>query len=308
MIVINDSLKGGSDSLNEYWKLKKSLPNAMNQEIINDFLLSMKLANRSQYTISDYRDFLEKFFIDMNDPYTTLTSETILQWYKTNEWHLKESTIKRRLSILSSFYIFCVQEELVERSPIKSRWYPRQPQPIPKYLVKEDIAKTRLQSETTSLRDLVLVEFMLTSGCRVGEVTKLNREDVDLKNCTARVVGKGKKIRYVHFTEKCGVLLEQYMDSGKHRSSALFVSIRSGKRLSRRGIQAIVAKIGKEAGLTTSLHPHRFRHTFATELLAKGADLSFIGDELGHSNVSTTQIYARLPKREIISMYRKFMG
>lgn len=294
--------------MDEYWILKKTLPNDLNQEIINDFLLSMKLANRSHYTITDYRVFLEKFFIDMNDPFTILTSESILQWYKTNEWHLKESTIKRRLSILSSFYIFCVQEEHVERSPIKSRWYPRLPQPIPKYLVKEDIAKTRLQSEITTLRDQVLIEFMLTSGCRVGEVTKLNREDIDLKNCTARVVGKGKKIRYVHFTDKCAVLFERYLDSKDKTSPALFVSIRSGKRLSRRGIQRIVAEIGKQAGLTTSLHPHRFRHTFATELLAKGADLSFIGDELGHSNVSTTQIYARLPKREIISMYRKFMG
>lgn len=174
--------------MEKYWELKKTLPNALNQEVINDFLQSMKLANRSQLTIKAYRQFLEKFFTDMNDPFTSITSDTILQWFKTHEWHLKESTINHRFSTLSSFYTFCVQEEYLERSPIKSRWFPRLPQPVPKYLEKEDIAKTRLQSEMTSLRAQVLIEFMLSSGCRVSEVSQLNRADVDFVNRTARVI------------------------------------------------------------------------------------------------------------------------
>lgn len=294
--------------MEKYWELKKTLPNNFNQEVINEFLLSLKLANRSQKTITGYRRFLEKFFTDMNDPITSLTSDAILHWIKTHEGQVKESTIKNYLSVLSSFYSFCVQEEYLERSPIKRRWFPRLPQPVPRYLEKEDIAKTRLQSEMASLRDQVLIEFMLTSGCRVGEVNRLNRADVDFVNRTACVKGKGKKIRYVHFTAKCAVLLERYIDSCSKISPAVFVSSRTGKRLGIRGIQHIVKDIGEDAKLTTGLHPHRFRHTFATELLAKGAELSFIGDELGHSDLSTTQIYARLPNREIISLYRKFMG
>ena len=244
----------------------------------------------------------------MDALFTFITSDMILQWFKTHEWHLKESTIKHRFSTLSSFYTYCVQEEYLDRSPIKRRWIPRLPQPVPKYLEKEDIAKTRLQSEMTSLRAQVLIEFMLSSGCRVSEVSQLNRSDIDLVNRTARVVGKGGKIRYVHFTDKCAVLLERYIDSCNKTFPAVFVSSITGKRLSLRRIQYIVSEIGKQARLTTRLHPHRLRHTFATELLAKGAELSFIGDELGHSNISTTQIYARLPKKEIIALYQKFMG
>jgi integrase/recombinase XerD len=161
----------------------------------------------------------------------------------------------------------------------------------------------------TSLRNQVLVEFMLTSGCRVGEVNGINREDVNLESRSARVVGKGKKIRHVHFTDKCAVLLERYLKTSRMKTSpALFVSATTGKRLSIRMIQKIVNEIGKGAGITTGLHPHRLRHTFATELLAKGADLSFIGDEMGHSDIGTTQIYARIPNREIVALYRKFMG
>ncbi|CAM4025273.1 site-specific tyrosine recombinase/integron integrase [Lederbergia lenta] len=296
--------------MKNYWELTKDLPNEINQEIIGEFLLSLKVSNRSKGTIIVYRRFLEQFFVEMKEPYTSLTSNTILEWFKKNEDHLSEAYLRLRLSIISSFYKFCLQEEYVDSSPIKSRWFPRLPQSLPKYLEKEDIAKIRNQSELTSLRNQVLVEFMLTTGCRVREVSELNREEVDFENRTARVVGKGKKIRYVHFTEKCAFLLERYIIARNryHKAQKALFLTSSGRRLSVRTIQYVIKKIGEGAKLSTNLHPHRFRHTFATELLAKGADLSFIGDELGHSDVGTTQIYARLPKREVISLYRKYMG
>lgn len=294
--------------MDKYWELTKTFSNVRNQEVIGDFLLSLKLANRSQGTIIIYRWFLERFFADRKELFSSLTSDMIIKWFKEHEEHVKESSFSLRLSVLSSFYTFCVQEEYLDRSPIKGRWFPRRTQPVPKYLGKEEIAKTVQQTEKTSLRNRVLVEFMLSSGCRVGEVHRLNREDVDLENRTARVVGKGRKIREVHFSEKCAVLLERYVDSLPKKAPALFISMTTGRRLAIRTIQEIVNNIGEEAGLDTSLHPHRLRHTFATELLAKGADLSFIADEMGHTDIGTTQIYARLPKREIVALYRKFMG
>lgn len=291
----------------KYWELRISLPNKHNKEIVNEFLLNLKLANRSKGTIIVYRDFLEKFFSCMKESFSAISSDAILHWFIENQGHVKEATRKLRFSILSSFYNFCLQEEYIEQSPIKSRWFPRLPQSLPKYLVKEEIAKTRKQSEKTSLRDQAMFEFMLTSGCRVSEVSRLNVEDVDLQKRIARVVGKGKKIREVHFSEKCAILLERYLGPNPN-GGALFVGHLTGRRLGTRIIQKIVKKIGEDSELNTDLHPHRLRHTFATELLSKGAELSFIADELGHSNVSTTQIYARLPKREIIALYRKYMG
>lgn len=195
----------------------------------------------------------------------------------------------------------------MELSPIKSRWYPRIPKPMPKFLDKEDLAQTRYQSEKMSNRNQAMVEFMLSSGCRVGEMHLLDCSDVDLENRSAHVLGKGGRIRKIHISEKCRILLERYLQSREQQVSALFVTS-TGKRLGISAIQRIVKDLGEDAGLDTRLHPHRFRHTFATELLAKGADLEFIGEELGHSERSTTQIYARLPKRKIISLYRKYMG
>jgi site-specific recombinase XerD len=296
--------------MKRYWELTKNLPNQKNQEVVSHFLKSLKLSNRGEKTILSYRRFLEWFFGDMEEPFSSLSSDKILDWLKTNRGQVKDSTYRNRLDILSSFYNHCVQDSLLERSPIKRRWFPRLPKPVPKYLEKGDIAKVRNESDMTSIRNQAIVEFMLTSGCRVGELHQLNVGDIDLENRTARVMGKGKKIRNVHFSEKCAILLERNLELLQAKeSSPLFVTFRDKKtRLSIRRIQSIVGKLGEKAGLSSSLHPHRFRHTFATELLSKGAELSFISDELGHSNLETTQIYARLPNQQIISEYRKYMG
>lgn len=296
--------------MERYWELTKTLPNQENQKVITYFLRSLKTSNRTKVTIVGYRQFLEWFFGDMKESFSTLSSDQILDWLQKNRGQIKDSSYRRRLDILSSFYKFCLLDSLIERSPIKRRWFPRLPKPVPKYLDKGDIAKVRNESEKTALRNQAIVEFMLTSGCRVGEVHQLNVEDVDLENRTARVIGKGKKIRNVHFSEKCAVLLERYLEyRQKSESAPLFLTLRGEKtRLSIRAIGAIIGKLGEQAGLSTSLHPHRFRHTFATELLAKGAELSFISDELGHADLETTLIYARIPNHQIISQYRKFMG
>lgn len=295
--------------MKNYWILKRVLPNTKNQEVVNDFLLSMKQSNKSPRTIMEYNRFLEKFFEEIEDGFDSLTSDQILKWLQANISHLKEKTYSNYLSILSSFYTFCKTLSLIERSPIKSRWFPRLPKSVPKSLDKDEIAKIRKASESSTLRDQLLFEFMLSSGCRVGEIHLLNLKDVDLENRTALVIGKGRKIRHIHFSEKCAVLLERYLETRiEKKDSALFLTYYASRRLSIEGIQVALKKLGKKAGLSKPLHPHMLRHTFATLLLSKGAQLSFISDELGHKDLVTTQIYARLPKQAIVAQYRKFMG
>lgn len=293
----------------KYWELTETLPNKENKEIVGDFLLNLRLLNRSEATIKSYKRFLVRFFGEEEEAYYMLSSDRILRWFQENEGHYKESTYRLHMYIIASFYNFCTEESLVERSPIKKRWFPRLAKSVPKSLEKGEIAKVRQASERVSLRNQLIVEFMLTSGCRVGEVHRLNVENVDLENRTTRVVGKGKKIRHVHFSEKCAILFERYLETHQELvSSPLFISEWKGTRLSIQRIQEIIYDIGEKAGLSSKLHSHRLRHSFATNLLAKGADLSFISSELGHSNLNTTQIYARLPNQLIISQYRKFMG
>lgn len=247
----------------KYWELKGRLPNDENQDAINEFLVSMKVANFSEKTIYQYRVFLWRYFKEKEDPYHSLASETVLEWFLQQQNRLKESTMVSYLSFLSTFYAFCVEEGYMEKSPVKSRWYPRVPKPIPKYLDKKEIAKVRVQSEKEMFRNRVILEFLLATGCRVGEVQKLDKTDVDMGNRTALVMGKGKKIRRVYFTERCALLLERYLESREDDAEALFVS-RWGNRLGVHRLHKIVAKIGKGAELPASVYPHRLRHTFAT--------------------------------------------
>lgn len=293
-----------------YWVIQVPFCNDANQAAVSEFLLSLKVANNSKHTINNYRYFLQTFFKDRKELFSNLTSGHIQEWLNQYGKEWKEKTLMHHLNALKSFYAFSVEEGHLEKSPIKSRWFPRLPKPVPKYLDKEEVAKLRQQGEKELLRNRVLVEFLLTSGCRIGEVHQLNRADVDVENRTAIVLGKGKKIRHIHFSEKSALLLEKYLESRKDDNPALFVTNGKGKkkRLSIRWMGTIVNRMGKGTGISGSLHPHRLRHTFATELLAKGAELSFIGDELGHADLKTTQVYANLPKSKIISMYRKYMG
>ena len=291
----------------KYWILTNSLVNPKNREAINEFLLSMKVYNLSEGTIRNYCAFLGRFFHEREDNFDSLTSDCILTWLIQKQKDWKEGTVCNYLSMLSSFYHFCVEEEYLEKSPIKMRWFPRIPKSIPKNLDKVEVAKILLEGESGKIRDRAIVEFFLATGCRVGEVHGLDIKQIDFQNRSAIVTGKGKKIRTVHFTEKCSMILEKYLATRKDNEPALFVS-KWGTRLGISVIQKIVRVLGKSAKLTRPLYPHRFRHTFATELLSRGASLSFIADEMGHKNIKVTQVYAHVPKQEILTMYRKYMG
>lgn len=293
----------------KYWEVQIPLPNKENEERINEYLLTLFVANYSELTVKGYRSTLQNFFKKRKQAYSSIASEEIHQWLTQLQEKCNEGTSKYRLSVLNSFYKYCVDEGYIGKSPIKRRWFPRLPQPVPKFLNKEEVAKVRKESEMEIHRNRVLVEFLLTSGCRIGEVKSLNRSDVDIENRTALVKGKGQKIRQVHFSVKCALLLERYLEIRKDQNPALFVTSHiNPRRLSSKRMSTIINRIGNRAQLLSSLHPHRLRHTFATDLLEKGAELSFIADALGHARLSTTQIYANLPKQKIITLYRKYMG
>lgn len=300
----------GRRRVERHWEVQIDLPNKKNQDAINEYLLSLKVMNYSWKTIKGYRLSLQHFFGNRMELFADITSEIILDYLHIYAEGRKETTFSQYLNALKSFYDFYVDEGYLEKSPIKSRWFPRIPISVPKYLGKDEVVKVRQVSEKDLLRNRALLEFLLSSGCRIGEVHKLNWADVDLENRTAIVIGKGSKIRTVHFTERSSMLLERYLETRKDQNPALFVTIngRKPRRLSINRMQVVLGKMGERANLMGTLFPHRFRHTFATDLLEKGAELSFISDELGHNNLKTTKVYANLPKRKIISMYRKYMG
>jgi integrase/recombinase XerD len=290
----------------DYWK--SNLEDESTRAIMDEYLLGLKLENKAERTIRNYRWFLERFFSVCTVPLKLLTSEDVRKYLNHFTKGKKERTLDAYLSALSSFLQFCLAEEYIENVVIKKRWRPKIPQSLPKYLNETEFARVKIVAENLGTRDRALILFLFSSGCRSSEVSNLSIKDINLEKRTAEVTGKGKRIRKVHFSEECAIALSEYL---KLRNSdgidPLFLN-NSGKRLEIKSIYYITRKIGKRAGLPQSLHPHCCRHTFATNMLARGATLEFIADELGHANLNTTRIYARILTEDMIISYQNIMG
>lgn len=290
----------------KYWESSNENISIETRRILNEYLLSLKLANKAEATITKYHWILGRFFSECPTPLKILTDEDVLQWLNDFSVGKKPKTIDLFLSCLSSFFNFCLAEDYLEKMVIKKRWRPKIPQSLPRYLSEQDYALVKLAAENLSLRNRALILFLFSSGCRRSEISNLNIQDVNIERRTAVVKGKGKKIRHVHFSEECAIVLGDYLKSRTTiEIDALFINAK-GLRLLPKGIYEFISRFGKKIGIP--LHPHCFRHTFATNMLARGASLEFIADEMGHANLNTTRIYARIPTEDMMLAYQNKMG
>ncbi|WP_163537230.1 site-specific tyrosine recombinase/integron integrase [Gracilibacillus sp. YIM 98692] len=291
-----------------YWKSTNEFIPKGARNILNEYLLSLKLENKAEATIKKYRRILERFLQECTVPLETITSEDVLHWLNQFSLDKKPKTVDIVLSSLSSFFKFCLAEDYINTMVIKKRWRPKIPQSLPRYLSEQEFARVKLAAEKLPIRDRALVLFLFSSGCRSSEVSQIKMKDIDLHRRTAEVKGKGKKIRHVHFSEECACVLRDYLQSRSAESTEPLFMNKFGQSLQKSGIYKITTELGKKAGLKQSLYPHCCRHTFATNMLSKGADLEFIADEMGHADLNTTRVYARIPSEDMMLAYQNKMG
>ncbi len=275
---------------------------------INEFLQSMKLENKAEATINKYRRILEQFFRECPIALEDITSDDVLQWFTNFSKDKAARTLDLYLAALSMFFQFCIEEDYIHETVVKKRWRSKIPYSMPRYLNEQELAKVKLEAETLPVRDRALILFLFSSGCRSHEVANLKVQDVELKKREAIVNGKGGKIRYVHFSEECALILSDYLTTRRPEPEEPLFMNKFGGPLQKTGIYKITTSLGKKAGLRYSLHPHCCRHTFATTMLSKGADLEFIADQLGHSDLNTTRVYARIPSEDLMAHYQNKMG
>ncbi|MCR8847768.1 tyrosine-type recombinase/integrase [Rossellomorea sp. SC111] len=293
---------------NKYWQSINEKVSDASRVILNEYLLSLKLANKAERTIETYRKLLEQFFIMCPTPLERLTSNEVLRQLNEYSQNKKTKTITLFISTLSSFFKFCVAEDYLKEIVIKKRWRPKVPESLPKYLNEQEFAQVKLVTEGLSIRDRALVLFLFSSGCRRSEVSQLTIQDIDIDRRTAKVKGKGKRIRHIHFSEECALILKEYLGM-RHfkKTDPLFVT-RTGRPLQGDGIYEVTKRLGEKASLPYILHPHCCRHTFAYNMVLRGAPLEFIAAEMGHENLNTTRIYARIPTEDMIQAYQNKMG
>jgi len=269
-------------------------------------------------TILSYHRELEKFFAFLKKKhldYLRLGETDILDFIRQEGRRGGAVSSQAHLiSVLKSFYRYLLQDELLAFSPVSAVALPKKWIKLPKYLSIADISRlleTPDPSTTIGKRDKAVLELMYATGLRISEVTQLKLVDVYLDEGFLRVLGKGRKERIVPFNEISRDCLRNYLDLSRPllvkqaRPEQVFVNYR-GAIFSRQGLWKMIKAYGRKIGLASRLTPHVLRHSFATHLVEKGADLRSVQMLLGHSSITTTEIYTHLAKGQVKKVYDQF--
>jgi len=295
------------NSSKKYWISTNEAISVHTKTILNEYLLSLKLENKAESTISKYRSILERFFSECNVPISELKSDKVLKWFQAFSVGKRGKTLDLVQSTLSSFFKFCISEDYMDTVITKNQGRQKIPLSLPKYLNEQEYVRVLLASEQLPLRDRVLVHFLFSSGCRRFEVTQLTIQDVDLVKRTARVEGKEKKSRTIHFSKECGLLLQAYLRTRfANHTEPLFLT-KFNNALGESGIYKITKKLGEIANLKQTLHPQVCRNTF-TNMVARDADSEFNPDETSNTYLNTSPVFVRTSKKDMIMTYQNAMG
>jgi tyrosine recombinase XerC len=273
--------------------------------------------NASPHTIASYKrdllqlaQYLEERGVSIKKVDNLSLRGFLTLLYERGE---KKSTVGRKLAAIRSFFQYCVRKGWMEDNPAKVVSTPKQDKPVPSFLSEEemeeflDLPRT---DKSLDLRDIAMMELLYATGIRVSELVGINREDINFTERLICIRGKGKKERLVPFGSKAEKSLRAYLrvrskiNKGQVEEKPLFLNYR-GKKLSSRTVERTVDKYILRSALRRKISPHSLRHSFASHLLSRGADLRVIQELLGHESLATTQKYTHLDLKHLLEVYRK---
>ena len=293
----------------------------MNEQFLREYLTVLRLEkNLSGNTIDSYRSDIEKFLAyaeakglsDLND----ITTSFISRFFDfLREEGAQRSTAARRMSALRGFFDYLFAQKYIRKNPAEILGSVKAERKLPVVLSVEEMERILEQpkiKDILGLRDRAMLEVLYSCGLRVSELAELKTSDLYLDEEVIRVFGKGSKERIVPIGTEAIFWLRKYMLESRPflqkravSGGVVFLNKR-GKKLSRMGIWKIVSKYVKAAGIEKDVHPHTFRHTFATHLVQGGADLRAVQEMLGHADISTTQIYTHIDREYIKQVHKDF--
>ncbi len=246
--------------------------------------------------------------------YITINKDQIREYLKyLDELKLSKNSISRTLSTLRHFYSYLITQNKIKINNFKLIKNPKKEKKLPNFLQPNEIQTIfeSLSVETPlEIRNRLIIELLYATGLRVSELTSINLNDIDINDKEIKITGKGNKDRIVFFGEYALKYLKLYLEESrpilatKKSPNILFLN-KNGGSLSSRSVENIVNKVVEEAALKHKISPHVLRHTFATDMLNNGADLKSVQELLGHSSLSTTQIYTHITNERLRSVYLK---
>ena len=268
----------------------------------------------SKYTIINYRDDLEKFdkyIKDNNISFLNVTYKVIRSYISFLYNNESNKSITRNISSLRSFYKYLIRNNKIDNDHMLLISNPKQDLLLPHYLTYSEVEKllsVTSKDDIYSVRNNLIIELLYSTGVRVSELVNIKISDIDFKDMSITIFGKGKKTRIVYFGKPCLDKIKRYLnlrkDIIKEDIPYLFLNKR-GNKLSDSSVRKMFEELIKVNHLDIKFSPHTLRHTYATHMLDGGADIRSVGELLGHSSISTTGIYTHISNEHLRNVYLK---
>lgn len=288
---------------------------------LKEYLSHLKLEkNLSENTLSSYKNDISTFISFLSDykiaDPSDISTENLTTFFKTlKNIGLTSTSAARYFSSLKGFFLYLLKNNYIIKNPLEKISAPKLSKKLPEVLNINEVDKILAQpnvSDILGLRDKAILELLYACGTRVSELTNLKLSDLFLNEEVIRVFGKGSKERLIPIGSSAIEWVGKYIKESRSvllriSKSGNYVFLNSrGSKLSRMGIWKIIDRYVKEAGIQKEVHPHTFRHSFATHLLEGGADLRAVQEMLGHADISTTQIYTHIDRDYIKQVHKQF--
>lgn len=279
-----------------------------NHEYLRLFLEAKSIEGCSPRTLQYYEVTVQHLFAAVNLPVRKMTTERMREYLSDYQQrrNCSKATIDNIRRNISSFFSWLEEEDHILKSPMRRIHKIKTKKTVKEVISDEDIEK--LRDSCTSLRDLAMIDLLYSTGIRVGELVRLNIEDVNFESRECVVFGKGDKERRVYFDAKTKIHLKNYLESRRDSNHALFVSLLAPyNRLAISGVEIRLRKMGRMLNLK-SIHPHKFRRTMATRAIDKGMPIEQVQKILGHSQIDTTMQYAIVNQNNVKMSHQKYIA
>ena len=271
------------------------------------YLATKELEGLSKTTLKNYAYFLNKFADYINKPVSTINTVDLRLFLKFSTSNNKATTINSKIQMLKSFFGWLQNEGYIISNPAAKLKTTKTPKRLRKALTLMEVEKIR--ESINSLREKAIFEFLLSTGCRVSEVSNLKVSDLNFRDNSAKVIGKGNKERVVFFSTKAALLIDRYLKIRKGDNQYLFTCSKAPyAKLGVRSFQKIISNLAKKAYIDHSVFPHLLRHTFATISANKNISVVALQQLMGHESPETSQKYYELNTEVLKSEYRKVLA
>lgn len=277
-------------------------------DLLPAFIAAKRVEGCSEKSLRYYESTIRNMLNTISKPEKQITTEDLRSYLDTYQRRgtVSKVTLDNVRRILSSFFSWLEDEDYIVKSPVRRIHKVKTGKTVKETYTDESLELMRDHCDNP--RDLALIDLLASTGSRVGELVKLNRDDVDFENRECIVFGKGNKERKVYFDARTKIHLQKYLANRTDDNEALFVSlIKPFERLQISGVEIRLRKIGRELGIHKT-HPHKFRRTLATMAIDKGMPIEQVQQLLGHQSIDTTLQYAMVNQANVKNSCKKFIG